>query len=47
MHPLITFMYVIYRKTCLAAIDSKPLDPEAQMSLLYFSQTTLSSYLRY
>lgn len=33
--------------TGLVAIDPKPVDPEAEMSLLYFTYTALSSYLQY
>lgn len=47
IHLLMVVMYVSYRKTCLAAIDPKPVGPEAEMSLLYFTQTVFSSYLQY
>lgn len=47
IHLLMVFWYVSYGKICLAAIDPKPLGPEAEMSLLYFTKTGFSSYLQY
>lgn len=41
------FMHVSYRKTCPAVIDPKLVGPDAEMSLLYFTQLVFSSYLQY
>lgn len=37
IHHLMLFVHVSYNKTCLAAIDPEPVDPEVEMSLLYFT----------